>query len=256
MSDLKIHELDGNVLYIENAFPRHEKFMELLEATNEDSLVSQIISKWLPWVDGYPVKIMDGDDVRWEFELLTSEDGERGTVKFVDWDLMINGGNMYWPRIEISPNHSDAHRKAWELISLIDGPYREMLDIWSEKTGNRKMESVTRNYTIRKYRTGGDMGPHVDRNVDNPENTMDWTSLIYLNDDYEGGELVFDDLGYSIKPTAGSIVFFPCLTSHSVRQITKGTKTYIFLFMHTDKNIATALGEPYIDLTRLITGRG
>lgn len=255
MSELKIHDLPGEVTYIENAFPNHREFLEKLEKTNDDNLIKNVISEWGPWVDGYPVKVVDGDKVTWEFELLKSEDGERGTVKYVDWDLTLNGNNSYWPRKEISPDYSEAHGAAWEIIKLIDEPYREMLDIWSEKSGNPKIESVTRNYTIRKYRTGGEMGPHIDRNVDNPENTMDWTSLIYLNDNYEGGELVFNDLGYELKPSAGSIVFFPCLTTHSVKTVTEGNKSYIFLFMHTDKNIATALGEPYQQLTKAIVGQ-
>lgn len=252
MSELKIHELPGNVIYIENAFPESKDFVDMLEKVDGDPVFQKIISPWGPWIDGYPIKTDENDLTKWDFVLLDGEDGERGTVKFVDWDLSLNANNSYWPRVEISPKFSDHHERAYEIIKLIDEPYKKMLDIWSEKTGNENIVSVTKNYTIRKYKTGGNMGPHVDRNVENPENTMDWTSLIYLNDDYEGGQLVFDDLGYELKPSAGSIVFFPCLTSHSVRTVIEGNKIYIFLFMHTDKNIATALGEPYTSLTREI----
>lgn len=254
MTELKIQELPGNVIYIENAFPEWKKFIEKLHETDKDPLVNKIISPWAPWVDGVPIKTIDGDEVYWNFQLHEDEESERGIVRYVDWDLTINDNNSYWPRVEVDPDSSAEHKASYEILKLIDEPYKKLLDIWSEKTGNDKIVSVTKNYTIRRYTTGKSMGPHVDRNTENPKDTMDWTSLIYLNDDYEGGDLVFDELGYSIKPSAGSIVFFPCLTSHSVKTVTEGNKYYIFLFMHTDKNIATALGEPYSKLTELIVG--
>jgi hypothetical protein len=34
------------------------------------------------------------------------------------------------------------------------------------------------------------------------------SGLLYLNDDYEGGELVFPEQGLSIKPETGSLIFF------------------------------------------------
>jgi len=253
--DLKIHRLRGGVLYIENAFPQHKEFIEKIETLDNDAVAQSVISPWTSWVDGYPVRVEHEDGtIGWDFALLDPREGDRGHVKFTDWDLTINENNSYWPRKEVSPTHSEAHAKAYEAIKLIDEPYKKMLDIWAEETGNKKLESVTKNYTIRKYKTGGNMGAHIDKNAENPKNTMDWTSLIYLNDDYKGGELVFDDLKIMIKPSAGSIVFFPCLTTHSVETVISGNKYYIFLFMHTDKNIATALGEPYDSLTRLIVG--
>ena len=33
--------------------------------------------------------------------------------------------------------------------------------------------------------------------------------LVYLNDDYEGGELDFKRLSYALKPKAGMLVWFP-----------------------------------------------
>jgi len=92
----------------------------------------------------------------------------------------------------------------------------------------------------------------VDKNIENPDNSMDWTALIYLNDDYKGGKLAFDNLFIKLKPTAGSIIFFPCLEPHSVRKVKAGTKSYIFLFIHLDVGISTSLGEPYQELTKLI----
>jgi len=57
-------------------------------------------------------------------------------------------------------------------------------------------------------------------------------SLI-LNDDYDGGELVFDDQGATIKPKAGSMVLFPgYYVSHGVNKVTRGIRRVILVVFH------------------------
>jgi predicted 2-oxoglutarate/Fe(II)-dependent dioxygenase YbiX len=55
---------------------------------------------------------------------------------------------------------------------------------------------------------------------------VDYGAVIYLNDDYEGGEIYFPDQGIDFKPNAGTVVFFPSNTMyiHGVREITKGIR--------------------------------
>jgi hypothetical protein len=64
-------------------------------------------------------------------------------------------------------------------------------------------------YGINKYYERMYMGPHVDWNEQNSDIT--YTIVVYLNDDYEGGELFFVDpeINVKIKPEKGSIVMFP-----------------------------------------------
>lgn len=72
---------------------------------------------------------------------------------------------------------------------------------------------------------------HDDRNSDNPIeglNSMTYVMGLFLNDDYEGGELVFEDIGVSLKPKAGTLVFFPGFyTRHGVNKVTSGTRLNI-----------------------------
>ena len=253
MDEIKITDVPGGVIYIENAIPQHKEFLAALEENDDNPSVHSVIPKWQKWVDGTPVrKVLEDGTVTWD-QVLDEENGDRGHVKNVDWDQTINGLNNMWPRVDVLPDYDDAHKKSWDIVKLIDEPYKKLLEVWAEKTENDYPSTwITKNYTIRRYRTGGDMGSHVDKNTENPENSMDWTALIYLNDDYEGGELVFDDLGFKLKPSAGSIIFFPCLESHRVKEVLSGTKTYIFLFIHLDVGISTALGESYQGLTKQI----
>lgn len=52
------------------------------------------------------------------------------------------------------------------------------------------------------------------------------SSVGYLNDDYEGGELYFDKFDLKIKPQAGDLYLFPSafIYSHAAMPVTKGTK--------------------------------
>jgi predicted 2-oxoglutarate/Fe(II)-dependent dioxygenase YbiX len=84
-----------------------------------------------------------------------------------------------------------------------------------------------------RYRVGGKYGVHADSEVYDPEKRLfyrvadrDISLLIYLNDDFEGGELSFDRLNYSYHPSAGDLVLFPStnLYLHQAQPVTHGTK--------------------------------
>ena len=131
----------------------------------------------------------------------------------------------------------------YKVLKMIDEPYRQALDIWSEKTNNLKVDRwVTKNYTIKKYDTGKSISTHCD-NERPDELPYDWTVLIYLNDDYLGGELHFDDLGYSLRPKAGSILFFPSTEIHTAWPISKGYKYFIFLYIQSKYRLTHSLYE-------------
>ena len=50
--------------------------------------------------------------------------------------------------------------------------------------------------------------------------------LLYLNDDYDGGELEFRQSKIKFKPEPGSVLFFPSnfLYVHEVHPVTKGPR--------------------------------
>lgn len=52
------------------------------------------------------------------------------------------------------------------------------------------------------------------------------SSVGYINDDYEGGELHFDKLGLTFKPKAGDLYLFPSsyIYSHAAMPVKSGTK--------------------------------
>lgn len=68
-------------------------------------------------------------------------------------------------------------------------------------------------------------------NSDIPRFLADYSSLVYLNDDYEGGELVFPEYNLKLKPKTGDIITFPtnAMYLHAVNKINSGTRYNILL---------------------------
>lgn len=78
-------------------------------------------------------------------------------------------------------------------------------------------------YGIRKYNPNESMGPHQDQ-VSTDRDTI--TISMYLNSDYEGGEIAVVEPGaeVSIKTEPGSIVIFPSRYLHESKLLTSGRK--------------------------------
>jgi len=86
-------------------------------------------------------------------------------------------------------------------------------------------------YQLLKYNEGDNYPLHYD----GPTVLGRHISVIqYLNDDYEGGELVFPLHNVYIKPAKGTLVLFPSnyAYQHEARPVTKGTKYAIVTWLH------------------------
>jgi 2OG-Fe(II) oxygenase superfamily len=102
---------------------------------------------------------------------------------------------------------------------------RRMLQNWRRRAVRILSEQAGRSLysdTIQVVRWDGqEMPPHQDdRHPDGaPHDTpwREWASIIYLNDDYEGGEIYFPDINVTYKPAAGTLLFFPGALRHGVR---------------------------------------
>jgi predicted 2-oxoglutarate/Fe(II)-dependent dioxygenase YbiX len=83
---------------------------------------------------------------------------------------------------------------------------------------------------IRKWNTGENQAIHADGETADGwpgyNYIVDYGSIIYLNDDYEGGELFFPKYNIHIKPEPGTLVFFPStnMYAHGVTEVTDGVR--------------------------------
>lgn len=87
-----------------------------------------------------------------------------------------------------------------------------------------KFHPMPFNQVLNVWREGMEMHPHGDHAHGRyPE--RDYASLIYLNDDYDGGELYIPSLDIEVKPEKGMLLTFAGGTlMHGVKKVTRGTR--------------------------------
>jgi hypothetical protein len=107
--------------------------------------------------------------------------------------------------------------------------YKEAIEIIFE----RKVKPVNICHA-QKWNVGGNASPHADNSsLDGEPNAFEtnkFVSLLYLNDDYEGGELYFPDEAIEFKPQSCSWVGFNggIENLHGVKEIKTGSR-YTFV---------------------------
>jgi predicted 2-oxoglutarate/Fe(II)-dependent dioxygenase YbiX len=89
-----------------------------------------------------------------------------------------------------------------------------------------------------KYEIHNDSEDYINNNLQRVVE-RDVSVLIYLNDDYTGGELEFPDWGCTFKPKAGTLIAFPSYIefSHRVHPVTSGQRYNLVSWICTNERI-------------------
>lgn len=193
-----------NVVYFPGIVPDVDNVINAIEETN-----SIAVSPWEVWYASSDTSGHAYGEVKFMSKHLLDQETDQETKKASEYILSTLITSM-----------SEA-AKTYAKIHEIDD---SILDFALNALHN----SGTK-YGINKYYENMYMGPHVDWNEQNFDIT--YTIVIYLNDDYEGGELFFVDptIDLKIKPQKGSIVMFPSTLPylHQSCEILSGRKMLI-----------------------------
>lgn len=134
-----------------------------------------------------------------------------------------------------------------DLQSLVDQGLLEVTDDFADKNmavANRDMLDklyersqkifdliggidVTGFLVFQRLYEGTQLKSHFDQYSDK---LVQWAAVLYINDDYTGGELFFPKFNdFSLKPAAGSLVIFPGTEQyeHGVRPVGPGPVRYV-----------------------------
>ena len=82
-----------------------------------------------------------------------------------------------------------------------------------------------------KYVNGGNYGPHADAGLMMGRIRTDVAMTLFLNDDYEGGELICGGLKFKGNP--GTAVVYDCWRTHEVTPVTKGERICAITWMQS-----------------------
>ena len=186
--------LDLGLVYYKNAISNPEKIIEDVENLNKKLLnnknnnINTMVKEWSPWNYG---------------------------EQFFCWQ------KFFIPQEQINKNdffYDEMYSISERLFSPLDEHLSKYKDIYPFLNIKSRDDSMH----LLKYEKAGYLPAHQDHGV----STRTLSVLIYLNDDYEGGNLVFKNSNLSFKPEAGSIIFFPSnfLYVHEVEKITSGIK--------------------------------
>ena len=121
----------------------------------------------------------------------------------------------------------NVHNQFYILLLAAVNPYCQRYGI---------AESVFfESYSLLKYRSNQEYKTHYDGTT-NIGRII--SALVYLNDDYTGGELEFPNFGVKIKPEPGMLILFPSnfAYAHTAYPVTVGTK-YALVTWITDRKI-------------------
>lgn len=130
------------------------------------------------------------------------------------------------------------------VTSRVDmGEKQKIIDKWVKKIFNGvvapKVKKKIRSYTppdVMRYEPGGYYRPHSDSELFDPAEgrwkkvlDRDYSLLLYLNDDYEGGALRFEYFKYTYQPRKGDLLVFPSslLYLHEAQLVTAGLRYVI-----------------------------
>lgn len=111
-------------------------------------------------------------------------------------------------------------------------------------------------FSLVKYEKGGQYVPHIDTPCPFSKNARFWSFLIYLNDNFKGGETEFDQINHKVTPKKGSLVYWrntdPSTeealieSSHSGLPVTEGEKWILITWIRKHPlPLHTKLPKPF-----------
>jgi predicted 2-oxoglutarate/Fe(II)-dependent dioxygenase YbiX len=131
-----------------------------------------------------------------------------------------------------------------EIANVLYGSLNKAFAHYSQQIypfAGKNIKSREQSIHLLKYGVGGHLPAHQDQGV----SSRVLSTVMYLNDNYEGGEIEFVNSGVKIKPEAGSIIFFPSnfLYVHEVYPITNGFRYSMPHWYHNMHNPISSNGN-------------
>jgi len=122
-----------------------------------------------------------------------------------------------------SQNCQDVHNQIYALLLATTVPYVNKMHMGEQL--------YHENYQMLKYPVGTEYKEHYDGSTATGRSI---SAIVYLNDDYEGGEIEFPHFKVKIKPEPGMLILFPSnfAYAHIAHPVISGTKYAIVTWIH------------------------
>lgn len=145
-----------------------------------------------------------------------------------------------WTRADVANGETtyDSERRSNDMLSIYHGKHPELAAyeglckqaihtcVAAYKAVNQWCPAKRdTGYQLLRYQPGQQFKVHIDQ-LSKRRNTRQLSVLMFLNDDYDGGALVFPRQKRVVQPRAGTVVVFPSSFTHphAGQMVTKGVK--------------------------------
>lgn len=214
---MEIIDHGHGILEYQDAIKRPEQVIDNINELDQDPSFYEVLPKFGDWMEGYP--------------------DENGVWRPVN----IKGRNKVFRWTETNFREdilAIRERSAEKVIDPIWFALKKCVHMYADHIKVPIPKIITRNIDLRVYATGEELGLHTDTNHGGP--FTHYSLVVYLNDDYEGGEIYFPEQNVKVKPKAGTIVAFPATTLHTSLPVTKGEKWHSPCFWYGDQSLVTS----------------
>jgi len=174
------------------------------------------------------------------------KDSETTVKSWSPWSYEKTVFNMqkFFPESQDISEKDFYAKEMKEIADSLYGPLNRAFSHYSEVVypfAKNNIKAREQSIHLLKYGEGGHLPAHQDQGV----STRVLSSVMYLNDDYEGGDIEFSQSGVRISPEAGSIIFFPSnfLYVHEVHPISSGFRYSMPHWYHNTKNMRYSNGD-------------
>lgn len=168
------------------------------------------------------------------------------TIKLIEKECSTPNSGLFWTRAETISHGIDqnertnynlgiTHTAKFFQNSVSQNIHNQMYLLLLASTipyarKHNISELYHEDYNLLRYQTGQEYKPHYDGGTETGRSV---SAIIYLNDDYEGGQIEFVNFGIKIKPEPGMLILFPSnyAYSHIAHPIIKGNKYALVTWM-------------------------
>lgn len=156
-------------------------------------------------------------------------------------DLKFKKENL-GPHLPFNQTLYDVHDS---VEKSLDHCLRHYESLWYLKMHYKEAFNFVKYLPGKYFKLHGDHGPYYACTV---------SAVVYLNDDYEGGEIEFPRQGLVVKPQAGDIIMFPSnyVYEHASLEVFSGVK-YSVVIMMDYNDLHHQLGS--YDYSKISVGR-
>lgn len=195
MFDLK--SVQDGIYYFENVISYEVELLDLVNTIDSDEKSYTRIPQWEPWYSSNDMSTMYGQKKFISVSNLKKSTG----------DDLLDKNTLYI------------------VNSLLMAPEMCAINFCKfNKIDQSEINLDLSHVSLNRYDAGQAMGPHYDGQ--DGDSNLKYSFVVYLNDDYEGGEIRFPNQNVTIKPKAGSLVMFPSQEPyiHESKPVISGVK--------------------------------